>query len=90
MHITFTENQYNDKMGYSKIWLGYGYSIHVCKHQNCYQVIPTCNNVIVGEVKTEYSEEGVNASIESMRQDLNKLMRVELSKRGVFLKEALL
>lgn len=90
MELKFTKSPDNDKMEYCKIWLGYGYSIHVCRHPDCYQVIPICNNCIVGEVKTVYSEEGVNASIESIRQDLNKLMRVSLSKRGVFLKETLL
>ena len=90
MNIIFKKSPYNDKIEYSKIWLGYGYYIHVCKYQNFYQVIPIYNNCIVGEVKTEYSEKGLNASIESMRQDLNKLMCDLLSKEGVFIKETLL
>lgn len=90
MNMIFIKNPYNKSMEYSKIWLGYGYSIHVYKHQNCYQVIPIYNNLIVGEVKTEYSEEGMNASIESIRKDLNRLMRASLSERGIFLKETLL
>ena len=90
MKIEFSPDPCNEEIGYHLVWLGYGYRIQVRKLSNCYQIIPLYTHVVVGEVRTEYTLQEVDKTIDSVVKDLNKIMKKQLGKEGIFPKKDLL